>query len=266
MLETGAEGFKEQQDKRAEDGDRATSSYLMVEGQPLAQVALNSRFSTSDFWLMWAMNSLGRESRARKPRGAEASVRQKEKKNNLNQQKACGRLFAMQRNLFARAGPDLPIYFTQNGARSAPRGLVALIYDTHLRPLLNLLLAQTTVNATSMTNVIALCEADNHSRAIVQRLIKYIKTGWISSIPLAENKPEGRASAGVNSHDGTEVDGHGRSNAAACPPLAPRDCYIQKDSGFKNGLGPWKASQPHPKREGLAQLREKHQVAKCLGD
>lgn len=209
--------------------DRATSSYLMVEGQSLAQVALNSRCSTSDFWLVWAMNSLGRESRAPKPRGAEALVHQKKK--NLNQQKACGRLFAMRRNLFARAGPDLPIYFTQNGARSAPRGLVALIYDTHLRPLLNLLLAQTTVNATSMTNVIALCKADNHSRAIVQRLIKYIKTGWISSIPLAENKPEGRASAGVNSHDGTEVDGHGRSNAATCPP--PRSSRPLHPEGFR---------------------------------
>lgn len=43
--------------------DRATSSYLRVEGQPLAQVALNF-FLTSDVWLMWSMKSLGRESRA----------------------------------------------------------------------------------------------------------------------------------------------------------------------------------------------------------
>lgn len=38
--------FKEQQDKPAEDRE-ATSSHLMAEGQPLAQVALNSCFPTT---------------------------------------------------------------------------------------------------------------------------------------------------------------------------------------------------------------------------
>lgn len=46
MVETSVGWFKEQEDKPAE-GREATSSHLMVEGQPLVQVALNSFFPTS---------------------------------------------------------------------------------------------------------------------------------------------------------------------------------------------------------------------------
>lgn len=45
MVETSVGWFKEQQNKPAEDRE-ATSSHLMVEEQPLAQVALNSYFPT----------------------------------------------------------------------------------------------------------------------------------------------------------------------------------------------------------------------------
>lgn len=45
VVETSVGWFKEQQNKPAEDRE-ATSSHLMVEEQPLAQVALNSYFPT----------------------------------------------------------------------------------------------------------------------------------------------------------------------------------------------------------------------------
>lgn len=46
VVENSVGWFKEQQDKPAEDRE-ATSSHLMAEGQPLAQVALNSCFPTT---------------------------------------------------------------------------------------------------------------------------------------------------------------------------------------------------------------------------
>lgn len=42
-----------------------------------------------------------------------------------------------------------------------------------------------------MTNVTAPWEGDHCSRAVVQRFIKYIKSSWILSVPLAQNKAEG---------------------------------------------------------------------------
>lgn len=129
----------------------------------------------------------------------------------------------------------------------------------HLRPLFNLLLAQMVMNTTSMTNVIVLCKADNHSRALVQRLIKYIKNSWISSIPLAKNKPEGRSSVRLNSLDCTEAGGHGKSNATACSLL---ETSPSRRSLALQMSGSQKASQPHPEPHCTA----KHQVAKCLGD
>lgn len=105
------------------------------------------------------------------------------------------------KNLPGRAGPDLLICLPQNGA--APQGLAALIYKMHLPPLLHLLAAQMPESSTSMTNVTAPWEGDHCSRAAVQRFIKYIKTSWILSAPLAPNKAEGRTSVRANPQGGT---------------------------------------------------------------
>lgn len=88
-----------------------------------------------------------------------------------------------------------------------------------------------------MTNVTAPCEGDHCSRAVVQRFIKYIKTSWILSVPLAQNKAEGSESKFSGWHWG--LVGTGEAMPVPAPslrPLHPKESWIYKWSGAMENI------------------------------
>lgn len=88
-----------------------------------------------------------------------------------------------------------------------------------------------------MTNVTAPWEGDHCSRAVGQRFIKYIKTSWILSAPLAQNKAEGSENKFPGWHWGLVGTGEAMSlPAPSLRPLHPKGARLYKCSGAMESI------------------------------